>query len=71
MEYKVRTYGRIELAQAYNPNLHPQVAWRKLKEWIVVNKELTLALQKSGYDAKHRSFTPKQVQLIFEYLGEP
>lgn len=71
MEYGVRTYGRIELAQAYNPNLHPQVAWRKLKEWMEVNKELAAALRKTGYDERKRSFTPKQVKLIFEYLGEP
>lgn len=67
----IRSYGRTELAIKYNPMLDPHSAWRKLKEWIAYNKELTDALLKAGYDPRRRSFTPKQVSLIFEYLGEP
>lgn len=71
MQKNALSYGRTELALAYNPSLDPQTAWRKLKEWMAYNKELTAALAMSGYDPKRRSFTPKEVRLIFEYLGEP
>ena len=32
--FKIRTYGRMELAQLYCPDVQPKTAWRKLKEWI-------------------------------------
>lgn len=56
----------------YNPRLTSGQAWRKLKNWIERNKTLTDELAKVGYNCSHRhSFTPKEVSLIFEYLGEP
>lgn len=67
----VRFYGRTELAIRYNPTLDAQSAWRKLKEWIAYNPDLTSALKEAGYDPRRRSFTPKQVKLIFQYIGEP
>jgi hypothetical protein len=68
----LRTYGRMELALMYNPKLSSGHAWRKLKYWIEHNKALADALAQSGYNRSHRhSFTPKEVALIFEYLGEP
>jgi len=67
----VRSYGRMELAQMYSPEVTPQRAWRRLREWIAFNGELSEMLRRTGYDGRHRSFTPRQVGLIFEYLGEP
>ena len=32
--FKIRTYGRTELAQLYSPGLCPQAAFRKLNQWI-------------------------------------
>lgn len=32
--FKIRTYGRTELAQLYCPGLCPQAAFRKLNQWI-------------------------------------
>lgn len=32
--FKIRTYGRTELAQLYCPALCPQAAFRKLNQWI-------------------------------------
>lgn len=68
---RIRVYGRQELAQEYNPRVNPEVAWRRLKGWIALNKQLSQALQEAGYNPEKRLFTPKQVALIFEYLGEP
>lgn len=64
-------YGRTELACIYCPRLTPQAAWRKLRMWISINSELSLELTALGYDGHHRSFTPRMVQAIAHYLGEP
>lgn len=51
--------------------LTPHSAWRKLKTWIQANAELQSKLCAVGYNPRLRSFTPLQVALIVEYLGEP
>ena len=71
MESTTRIYGRTELAQLYCPQLTPDAAWRKLKRWIELNRDLTQELQKLGYTHSQRTFTPKMVEHIFYYLGEP
>ena len=66
MEIKSRTFGRTELAQLYFPLLTPAAAWRKLQLWLLLQPSLNhLACLRS------RTFTPAQVKLIFEGLGEP
>lgn len=69
--FKIRTYGRTELAQMYCPELTPNAAWKKLKRWIKECKGLTERLWELGYNPKHRSFTPAQVKAIIDYLDEP
>ena len=71
METTMKEYGRTELAQRYCPLLTPDAAWRKLKRWITLNHDLTQELQQLGYTPSQRSFTPKMVEQIFYYLGEP
>ena len=71
MESTTRIYGRTELAQLYCPELTADAAWRKLKRWIELNRDLTQELQQLGYTSSQRSFTPKMVASIFYYLGEP
>ena len=71
METTMKEYGRTELAQRYCPQLTPDAAWRKLKRWIALNRDLTQELQQLGYTHSQRSFTPKMVASIFYYLGEP
>ena len=66
-----KLYGRTELAQQYCPELTPDAAWRKLKRWILLNHDLTQELQQLGYTPSQRSFTPRMVDRIFHYLGEP
>ena len=71
METTMKEYGRTELAQRYCPLLTPDAAWRKLKRWIALNGDLTARLTELGYRPSQRSFTPKMVEHIFHYLGEP
>ena len=54
-DFRIRSYGRTELAQLYNPCLTPKAAYRKLVGWI----------------DHSRSYTPAQVREIVEALGEP
>ena len=48
MNFKVRAYGRTELAQMYCPNLQPESAFRKLCRWISLEPELSRRLLKNG-----------------------
>ncbi|MBP5513633.1 MAG: DUF4248 domain-containing protein [Bacteroidaceae bacterium] len=63
---KVKVYGRMELAQAYLPNYTARGAWRRLRQWFSINPRLSPLLQLG-----RRTFTPAEVKLIFDELGEP
>lgn len=69
--FRIKAYGRTELALRYFPELLPSSAWHKLKSWIEGCKGLMPRLQELGYDAKRRTFTPAEVKAIVEYLDEP
>lgn len=71
MNLEIRQYGRTELAQLYRTDISPASAWKSLKHWFEINADLTAALHRLGYDGRSRSFTPAQVAVIVEYLGEP
>ena len=69
--FEIRTYGRTELAQLYNPRLCPDSAYRKLKQWIDLYPGLRENLAASGLSPRSRTYTPAQVTLIVRALGEP
>ena len=69
--FKIRTFGRTELAQLYCPELCPQAAFRKLNQWIDLYPNLREELLASGLSPKSRTYTPAQVGLIVGALGEP
>lgn len=58
------------LAKMYFPNKKKKQAVRKLREWINHSPELCAKLKELGYDHT-QSVTPKQIEAIFNYLGEP
>ena len=62
-EFKIRAYGRMELAQLYSPQLTDIAAYRKMKKWI----SLCPGLLQRLYDL----FTPLEVRVIVDALGEP
>jgi hypothetical protein len=64
--FVIRAYGKSELAMMYFPDLSKETAIRKLRLWLSVNPRLRKLISK-----KLRSYTPKQVRLIVEELGEP
>lgn len=69
--FMVRGYGKGELAMLYMPGICRSGALKQFNRWIERNTRLTAELIETGYDGTERIFTPKQVELIVEYIGEP
>lgn len=69
--FRIKEYGRMELAQLYCPDITPESAWKKLKTWIELSPGLADRLRALGYDGHTRSFTPAQVRAIVDGIGEP
>lgn len=67
----IREYGRMELASIYCRSIAPGSAWKKFKRWLSLYPGLAERLAAIGYTESSRSFTPAQVRLIVEALGEP
>lgn len=68
---KPTTYSMKELSAMYFPHSSIRSAGVQLKRWFVYNKPLMQALNETGYYNGQKILTPKQVTLVFEYLGEP
>lgn len=64
--FRIRAYGRTELAQLYCPTIGSQSAYRKLMMWFSINPQLQHLVGN-----KQRSFNPAQVAEIVSVLGEP
>lgn len=60
-----------QLATLYFPLANKKTALRRLERWIIINKDLTLALGSTGYNKNQNILTNAQVLLFFKYLGEP
>ena len=67
----IRPYTKSELATMYFPIGSTSNALRRLNRYINHAHGLLPALLATGYRVNDRHFTRRQVQLIFEYLGEP
>ena len=65
------SYTKSELAQLYFPGAPRSSALRLLHKYITSAHGLLPALERVGYQRASRRLTRRQVQLIFEYLGEP
>ena len=69
--FQIRTYGKRELAQLYCPNITTAAARKKLMLWIHFYPHLIDNLQSIGFSDTSKTFTPAQVRLIVDALGEP
>ena len=69
--FKIRAYGRTELAQCYCPAMTPGAAFDKLMVWINHYPGLIDRLASLGATRKQRMWTPAQVEAIVTALGEP
>ena len=70
-DFKIRMYTKKELALMYFPESMPRTAVNHLMVWIRLCTPLWDELLKMGYCKTSKSFSPKQVKAIVEYLGEP
>lgn len=70
-KFIVRGYGKGELAMLYMPGICRCGALKQFNRWIERNTRLMAELIETGYSGTERIFTPKQVELIVEYIGEP
>jgi hypothetical protein len=69
---KIKSYGKSELALLYFPDaITAKGALSNLNSWIRGNQELREALRRCAMPQMSKFFTPKEVALIVEYLGEP
>ena len=67
----VRSYTKGELAMLYSPRAKYESAIRMLNRYLHRCRGLLDRLTALGYRPDDRRFTRPQVQLIFDYLGEP
>ena len=71
---KLKTTSSItkaQLANMYNPGVNTNSALKTLNRWIARDSKLLAELQAARYYDKQRVLTPKQVEIIIKYLGEP
>lgn len=69
--FKIRNYGKSELASLYIPDIAPYSAADVLRKWIAKAPGLAEALAASGLKPKDKRYTPAQVQMIVSVIGEP
>ena len=70
-DFKIRPYTKKELALLYFPDSIPHTAVNHLMTWILRCTPLIRQLEAAGYKKKSKVFTPHQIRLIVEHLGEP
>ena len=68
---EITSYPKSELALMYFPKSDPHVALNHLNYWIKRCRELNEKLAGCHQSRYAKYFSPKAVQLIVEYLGEP
>ncbi|KAA6345986.1 hypothetical protein EZS27_005566 [termite gut metagenome] len=69
--FRIRCYGKGELALMYFPEKSPKTAGRAFKKIVDGHPELTEKLAKTGLKPLSKTYTPAQVKHIIEALGEP
>ena len=68
IEFKIRAYGRMELAQLYSPELTGIAAYRKMNKWIVRCPGLQERLSDLGYQPQHRSYLQRSVRTVLRLI---
>lgn len=69
--FVIRSYGKGELAMCYIRGVAQQTAVNRFNTWIRKAPGLEQRLQETGLSRTDRCYTPAQVRLIVNVLGEP
>lgn len=65
-------YAKANVAKAYfNDTMSKDSACHMLARWLRVNPTLRERLQEVGYNPRRHHFTPMELRIIFDVLGEP
>lgn len=70
-EFPIRAYTKKELALLYFPDSTPGTAVKHLMVTIRRNDMLWDELQAMGYYNRRKTFTPREVRAIVDWLGAP
>ena len=70
-QFKIKSYAYCELALLYFPNSTKRSASVQLRRWIRNNNNLQEELNNIEYKRWQKLLTPKQVEIIIRFLGEP
>lgn len=70
-QFEYRSYGKGELALLYSPFVLQKTAVTKLNEWVARVPGLADKLAATGLAPCAKRYTPAQVRLVVEALGEP
>lgn len=62
--------SKAQLAALYAPCLSERGALKRLQAWIDFNPRLARALERAGFRKRQKLLTPRQVDIIYRYLGE-
>ena len=66
-----RAYGVTEFAQLYFPGQTPVIAYKRMWECICTSRGLKAKLEAAGWVKFQKLYTPKQVSVLIDHLGEP
>ncbi len=69
--FAIRAYTKKELALLYFPDSTPGTAVKHLMVTIRRNDMLWDELQAMGYYNRRKTFTPREVRAIVDWLGAP
>ena len=68
---KTSPESKAQLAALYAPCLSERGALKRLQAWIDFNPRLARALERAGFRKRQKLLTPRQVDIIYKYLGDP
>jgi len=68
---KKTNYTHQEVAVRYFPEVLPESASRQLTRWIMRDDDLYAELLKAGYTRRQRMYSPLQLTILFDHLGDP
>lgn len=69
--FRYRAYGKSELAQLYYPFLSSSHARRLFNRELQACRQLSATLRRQAWHPHCRVFSPRQVQTVVRFLGEP
>lgn len=70
-KFIIRSYSKQELAMLYFPLVSPHVAVNRMTGWFRRCRPLSEALTAIHYNKRAKFFTPREVALIIDFIGEP